>query len=113
MSPGVAITPQRGQVAPLALIVPAPSSRSCSRFCAALPLPSGTSCLTSNVTPVSEFEEFPVSRVRSTRFVGFLHSQRVLSRGTSARQPLQRTVRAHKYATGGFAIQRGLASSSR
>ena len=51
--------------------------------------------------------------VSSTRFFAVLHSQRVLSSGTSARQSPHRTVRAQRYATAGFATQRGFASFSR
>ena len=78
-------------------MVPAPSSPATSRA-------------TPNVTPAPSARG---SIVSNTRLVPFRHNQRVLSIGISARQPRQRTVRAHRYATAGFATQRGLASSSR
>ena len=100
--------PQHGHSTPLALIVPAPRVPSCARFCAAEPDAAGTSVFTPKTTPPS-----PASMVSRTRLPGFLHSQRVLSSGISARQPPHSAVRAHRYATTGFATQRGLASSFR
>ena len=110
MSRVVAMAPQEVQVAPLPLMVPVPRVRSCSRFCAVLPWPSGTPCSTPKSMRPSSLRGCSVN---STRLFSFRHSQRVLRSGTSARQPLHRTVRVQSQATGGFAIQRGLASFSR
>ena len=106
----VMILGQQGQRAPLRLIVPAPNRLSPSRRCAALPRACGTPASTPKTTPVLSALGVMVS---STRLLSFLHSQRVLSSGTVARQLLQRTVRAHRYATVGFATQRGLRGSLR
>ena len=106
----VAIAPQPGQVAPLRLMVPAPCFLSCSRLLAALPWPSGTSRSMRKATPAPSAR---ASMTSSTRLAPFLQSQRVLSSGMEIRQLPQRTVRAHRYATGGLATQRGLASLSR
>lgn len=101
---------QSGHRAPDRLIVPAPTRRSWSRRRAALPSPRGTSTSTPKATPAFSAFAAIVSR---TRLAPFLASQRVLSSGTVARQPLQRAVRAHRYATAGFATQRGLRGSFR
>src|SRR5574341_541226 len=90
---------QQGHCAPVRDIVPAPSFLSCSRLCAALPLPGGTSDSTPKVTPVLSASGSIVNR---TRFRSFLQSQRVLSSGTMARQFLHATVLAHRYATVGL-----------
>ena len=89
----VMMAPQQGQVAPVRDMVPPPMRRSCSRRCAPLPPCCGTSGRTPKTTPVSPGFG---SIVRSTRLLSFLHSQRVLSRGTVARHCLQTTVRAHR-----------------
>lgn len=102
----VAMAPQQGHCAPERLIVPPPSSRSCARRRAAAWSAAGTP----KTTPVRS--PFGVI-VRRTRFVPFFASQRVLSNGIVARHPLQRAVRAHRYATVGVATQRGLRRSPR
>ena len=101
---------QRGHRTPDRLIVPAPTRRSCSRRRAGLPSPRGTSASTPNTTPV--LSAFAVI-VRRTRFAPFFASQRVLSSGTVARHPLQRAVRAQRYATARFTTQRGFRGSFR
>ena len=85
--------PQQGQRAPLRLIVPAPICLSCSRCCAALPPDRGAPDSTPKSTPLPSAFGAMVSR---TRLSSFLQSQRVLSSGSTARQPLQRTVRAQR-----------------
>ena len=85
MSRVVAMAPQEGQVAPLPLIVPAPSVRSCSRFCAAFPWPSGTPCSIPKSMRPSSFRSCSAS---STRFFSFRQSQRVFRSGICARQLL-------------------------
>ena len=99
------IAGQHGHCAPARDIVPAPSFLSCSRFWAALPPRSGTLCSIENVTPVPSGVDSSMSRIR---LLFVLQSHSVLSSGIVARQFLQVTVRAHRYATVGFATQRGL-----
>ena len=82
-----------GHCAPERLIVPAPMRRSCARRCAAFPSPGGASASTPNTRAVRSAFGCIVSR---TRLAPFLASQRVLSSGTVARQPLQGAVRAHR-----------------
>ena len=74
-------------------MVPAPSRLSCSRRWAALPTACGTVSWTPKMTPVLSVLGVIVS---TTRLLSFLHSQRVLSSGTVARQLLHVTVRAHR-----------------
>ena len=105
----VMMAPQMGHRTPDRLIVPAPTRRSCSRRRAGLPSSRGTSASSPKTTPVSSAFAVIVSR---TRLVPFLASQRVLSSGTVARHPLQRAVRAHRYATAGFATSAGCAGPS-
>src|ERR1700730_15845670 len=80
----VIIVLQQGQVTPERDIVPPARFLSYSRFCAALPFcKDGASVSTAKTTPVlSAFG----SIVSTTRLLSFLQSQRVLSRGTAARQ---------------------------
>ena len=99
-----------GHCTPDRLIVPAPTRRSCSRLRAGLPSPRGTSASTPNATPVPPAFASIVSR---TRLAPFFASQRVFSSGIVARHPLQRAVRAQRYATAGFATQRGFRGSFR
>src|SRR6266516_3278365 len=85
---------QQGQVTPERDIVPPANFLSCSRFWAAVPFFSmGASVSTPKTTPVrSAFG----SMVSTTHLLSFLQSQRVLSKGTVARQFLQVTVRAQR-----------------
>src|SRR6266566_5721313 len=100
MSSIVIIVLQQGQVTPERDIVPPAIFLSCSRFCAALPFANeGASFCIPKVTPV--LLAFG-SIVSTTRLLSFLLSQRVLRRGTVARQFLQETVRAQRYATVGL-----------
>ncbi|MCC7221988.1 MAG: hypothetical protein IT490_14810 [Candidatus Contendobacter sp.] len=64
---------------------------------------------------MTAFRSASGSIVNNTRLFSFFASQRVFSNGTVARQAefLHVTVRAHKYATVGFATQRGFFSSSK
>lgn len=101
---------QRGHRTPDRLIVPAPIRLSCSRRCAGLPSPVGTSTSSPNTTPVLSAFGAIVNR---TRLAPFFASQPVFSSGIVARHPLQRTVRAHRYATVGVATQRGFRGSFR
>src|SRR5206468_10603088 len=107
MSSIVMIVLQHGHCAPARDMVPGPIRLSCSRRWAALPPLTGTLFSMPKTAPV--FSAFGAI-VRSTRFLPsfFLQSQRVLRRGTVARQFLHVTVRAHRYATVGLATQRGL-----
>src|SRR6185312_7378321 len=90
----VIIVPQHGHVTPERDIVPPPRFFSCSCFRAVFPFGKGdVSYNTPKTTPVlSAFG----SIVSTTRFLSFLHNQRVLSSGTVARQFLQVTVRAQR-----------------
>ncbi len=66
--------------------------------------------LRQRTTPVLSAFGAIVSR---TRLAPFCASQRVLSSGIVARHPLQRTVRAQRYATVGVFTQRGFRGSFR
>jgi len=103
-SPISMIVLQHGQVPPDLDIVPAAIRLSCSRRWAVFPPTRGTLSCTPNTTPVRASLG---SIVSSTRLLSFLHSQRVFSRGTVARQFLQVTVRAHRYATVGLPSMTG------
>jgi len=84
MSSRVLSTGQQGQRAPERFMVPAPS---------ALSSPLGTLRTMPNTRPVRSSLGVRVSR---TRLLFLFASQAVLSRGSSARQLLQRTVRAQR-----------------
>src|SRR3972149_2803780 len=90
---------QQGHTAPLRETVPLPMLLSCSLRWAALPPPTGASFSMLKITPVRSLLG---SIVRRTLFLSFLHSHRVLRRGIVARQFLQVSVRAHRYATVGL-----------
>ena len=86
---------------------PAGRARAAAR---GLSSPVGTSTSSPNTTPVLSAFGAIVSR---TRLAPFFASQRVLSSGIVARHPLQRTVRAQRYATVGVFTQRGFRGSFR
>jgi len=101
----VFIVPQDGHLAPARDIVPAPSCLSCSRRCAALPPLTGTLLRTPNSTgsPVASL----ALKVNTARCVALRLSHVVFSNGTSVRQNLHLTVRAHIQAVVAFGTHRG------
>jgi hypothetical protein len=89
-------------------IVPAPANLSSVFRCESLPKETGVLRRTSKST-ASRLELGVIPS--TTRFPPRRLSQRVFKRGTVARHDLHGTVRAHKYATVGFATQRGVRGS--